>query len=196
MQPSQQRPLSRANPQGPPEGHPSASENSSSAEDSPDRDQSAGVRQLAAQLADATTEEDSDSQAEDTDSPASKPPTCASESDVVPPHKRREYFRRRAHTVEKKVCSAAATVPSTACACLTNEWYVLQCLELYQQAGVAYAIILAAEVPGPRNTKELVHIVAGTPDLKKLLVQPNGSLHRPVLTAVCHDMDGDSAIAE
>ena len=69
-------------------------------------------------------------------------------------------------------------------------------MELNQQAEVAYAIILAAEVPGPRNTKELVHIVAGTPDLKSLLVQPNGSLHRTVLAAVCHDMDGYSAIAE
>ena len=117
MQTSQQRPVSRADPQGPPEGHLSASVNSSTDEDSPDLDQSAGVRQLAARLADGTTDEDSDSQAKDTDSPASKQPTpdSASHGNMVPPHRLREFLRGRRRTVGSKVCSAAAAVQYSMC---------------------------------------------------------------------------------
>lgn len=59
-----------------------------------------------------------------------------------------------------------------------------------------YSFIIAVEVPGPNNTKKLMHMVAGTPALKALLVQSDGELHRSTLAAVCSDMDGDSAIAE
>lgn len=69
-------------------------------------------------------------------------------------------------------------------------------LELHKLTGSVYSFIIAVEVPGPNNTKKLMHMVAGTPALKALLVQSDGELHRSTLAAVCSDMDGDSAIAE
>ena len=111
IQTSQQRLPLRPDPQGPPEGHLSASEDSCSDDDSPDLEQSPGAMQeavLAAQLADGTT-------AEDTDSPASKQPSV-SISEIhdnrVPVYRVRELLRRRAGSVENKVCSAVAE-PST-----------------------------------------------------------------------------------
>ena len=57
-----------------------------------------------------------------------------------------------------------------------------------------YVLGVAAELPG-KDSVELVHFLSGNPALLSLLQQPNGTLNRDALSAICADLDGGSAIA-
>ena len=79
----------------------------------------------------------------------------------------------------------------------STDIHCLQCEKLNAQTGMAWVLVAAVEAPaaGSRSNTELVHFTCGTPALLDMLVQSNGELCIPTLTAACHDIDGGSAVA-
>lgn len=85
------------------------------------------------------------------------------------------------------------------CQCVRQHWLIallLQVEELCTLVGGVFVLGIAAELPAGKDSVELVHFLCGHPALLALLQQPNGTLRRDTMSAICADLDGGSAIAE
>lgn len=113
---------------------------------------------------------------------------------LLPENSRKSRFRARTLTVQNKACCAKSMLLF-----LTQHWLIpllLQLDELSTMTNGVYAFVAAVELPAGRDSVELVHFASGHPALVGLFQQPNGTLKRDALSAICIDLDGGSAVAE